>query len=507
MNAPPHNPAGAMTLGSRGKAGSVQDKTAPTRLKRWFSSLFGRMPKGRRARTPDIDPRFDNKAIENLLIAMRQQRMETSDGSIQMVHFGVLPQAIGRRWAGYVERAMRLSEGVLLKRLDPDDFFTRYADIGFIVVFADTEDHAAPKRAEALSEDIQHRLLLDRELANLVPIREVIARIIDLLGEKTPPKILKLAKALDNNAKLKEKEVRKAGKEPAPAIPSEAVVKKKSAPKSGGDKTKKARPKAKATSKSDDKFKVLTAHPADGTQIALPDWMGKFSMAFQPMLHVKKRLVGIHAGFPVRTTPDGEKLVGEAAYPKGGVGELTTTIDLLLARHVLDELRLAVDTENKIQISTLATLNSLATSNELSKLIQELTKKESQQFIIEIGGVRPSTPTGQLSETIGKLRGKVRSANLLVRLQDTKFNPFADIGLNAIGCTVAAPELSKLSAEEVAEAMVKFVENAKTANLGTYFHGVDTSHLLDAATKAGVDFITGDAFEPAVTQPGTPRVL
>ena len=507
MNAPSHNPAGAITLGTRGKAGAVQVKTAPTRLKRWFSGLFGQMPKSRRARTPDIDPRFDNKAIENLLIAMRQQRMETSDGSIQMVHFGVLPQVIGRRWAGYVERAMRLSEGVLLKRLDPDDFFTRYADIGFIVVFADTEDHAAPKRAEALSEDIQHRLLLDRELAKLVPIREVIGRIIDLLGEKTPPKILKLAKALDNNAKLKEKEVRKAGKKSSPANPSEAVVKEKSASKPDTDKSNKAKSTAKAAKNSEHTFKALTTHPADGAQATLPDWMGNLSAAFQPMLHVKNRLVGIHAGFPVRTTPDGKKLVGEAAYPKGGVGELTTTIDLLLARHVLDELRLAVDAENKTQISTLATLNSLATSNELSKLIQALGKKERQQFIIEIGGVRPSTPIGQLSEVIGKLRGKVRSTNLLVRLQDTKFNPFAGVGLNAIGCTVSAPELSKLSAEEVTEAMAKFVENAKTAKLSTYFHGVDTSHLFDAATKAGVDFITGDAFEPAVTQPGPPRVL
>ncbi len=501
MNAPPHNPAGALTDGARGEAGAVRDKIAIARLINWLASLFGRSPDGADAlvTTPRIDPRFDAKAIENLLAAMREQRMETSDGSIQMVHFGALPQAIGRRWAGYVERAMRLSESVLLKRLGKDDFFTRYADFAFIVVFADTEDHAAPRKAQALSEDIQHRLLLDRELSGQVPIREVIRRITDLLGDDTPAKILKLAKALDSNAKLKEKEAHGSGKTPAPANPSPSAVKEKSADRP-------AKPREKAAAITEDKFKALSARPADGPQGALPDWMGNLSAAFRPMLHVNNRVVGIYAGFPLRVTPDREKLIGEAVYPKGGAGDLTTAIDLLLARHVLDELRIAVGAQNKTQISTMATLNSLATSSELGSLIHSLGEKESRQFIIEIAGVRPSTPTGQLSETIGKLRSKVRSVNLLMPLRDSNFDSFADIGLNAIGCNVMAPVLKKLSAEEVAEAMVKFVEYAKAAGLGTYFHGIDTSYLLDAATRAGVDFITGDAFEPAVNQPGLPRM-
>ena len=509
MNAPPHNAAGALSDSARREARAVVHETALARLKGWFASLFGRAPDGAGALAPDIDSRFDTAAIEKLLVAMRQQRTETRDGSIQMVHFGALPQSIGRPWAEYVERAMRLSESVLLKRLGKDDFFTRYADFAFIIVFADTEDQAAPREAQALSEDIQHRLLLDRELAQQVPIREVITRITDLLEDETPAKIRKLGEALDRNAKLKTKGTCKATKKPTPANPDKAMVNEKSAGRPEAGKARKAKPVPRTTvaAKPEDKFKPLSARPADGQQAALPDWMGNLSAAFRPMLHVNNRVVGIHAGFPLRITPDDEKLVGEAVYPKGGVGDLTTAIDVLLARFVLDELRLAVAAQNKTQISTMTTLNTLATSSELVGLIQSLREKESKQLIIEIAGVRPSTPTGQLSETIGKLRGKVRSVNLLMRLRDSKFDSFADIGLNAIGCNVMAPVLKKLSAEELATAMTKFVENAKSASLGTYFHGIDTKYLLDAATKAGVDFITGDAFEPAVNQPGLPRML
>ncbi|MHA1538173.1 MAG: hypothetical protein ACTSUD_11510 [Alphaproteobacteria bacterium] len=475
-------------------AGAPTDKAALARLLYWLAGVFGLGPNRARARAPEIDPRFDAEAIEKLLVAIREQRVETSDGSIQMVHFGALPQAIGRRWAGYVERAMHLSESMLLKRLGPDDFFTRYADFAFIVVFADTEDHAAPRHAEALSEDIQHRLLLDRELAGQIAIREVIARIIDLLGDKTPPKIRKLALALANNAKLKNKEAAKANPEKKTAAAKLDLAEAR---------TKPAKPKAKAKDKPNGEFKTLVAHPADGEQAALPDWMGNLSAVFRPMLHVNNRVVGIHAGFPRRITPDGEELVGEAAYPKGAAGDLTTTIDLLLARHILDELRLAVGAGNKTQISTMATLNSLATSRELGNLILGLDDKQSKQFIIEIAGVRPSTPMGQLSEAVGK----VRSTHILARLLDTKFKPFADAGLTAVGCNVSAPDLRSLKAEVIAGAMAKFVENAKAAKLGAYFHGVDSDYLRNAAGKSGVDYITGDAFEPGIGRPGTPRML
>ncbi len=43
--------------------------------------------------------------------------------------------------------------------------------------------------------------------------------------------------------------------------------------------------------------------------------------------------------------------------------------------------------------------------------------------------------------------------------------------------------------------------------MDTYFHGVDTAYLFDAAIEAGVDLIAGDAFEPLVNQPGSPRML
>lgn len=500
MNAPPPKPAGAPSESARGKPGAVEDGTALARLKGWLASLFGRTPDGAGALAllPEIDSRFDTVAFEKLLDTMRQQRTETSGGKIQMVHFGALPQTIGRPWAEYVDRALRLGESVLLKRLGEDDFFVRYADFAYIVVFADILDHDAPSQANTLSEDIQHRLLLDRELATQVPIREVITRITDLLEDETPAKILKLGEALDSNAKLEKKEASKARKKPAPAKPVDKLA---------AAKAKAAKPKTKAAAKPKTEFKPLSTNSGDGPGATIPDWMGKFSAAFRPMLHIKNRVVGIHAGVPLRITPDHEKLYGEAVYPKGAAGDLTTAIDLMLTRYIVNELRTTVGAGNKTQISTLTTLNSLATSNELRGIILELNEKESQQLIMEIAGVRPSTPIGQLSETTGKLRGKVRSINLLVQLRDQRFTSFAGVGLNAIGCNVSARDLREMSAEWVAEAMARFVENAKAAKLGTYFHGVDTSDLLTAATEAGVDFITGNAFEPAVKKPGPPRML
>ncbi len=499
MNRLIHTATGALMNGA---PRAMRLASALARAWRWLAGLFAREPdrEALLGLTPLIDPRFDAAAIENLLAAMRRQRIEVSDNNIQMVHFGALPQAVGRRWTAYVERAMRLSEGVLLKRLDLDDIFTRYADFAFLVVFVGIEDQDAPDKAEALSEDIQHRLLLDRELAKLAPVREVIARIIDLLGDKTPAKILKLAEALDNNARLLKKAAAKAGK--TAAAPGAATAKHKAKPGKNAPAFT-----ARAGAKSDNKFKMLSGQTPNGPGAALPDWMGTFSAPFRPMLHINNRVVGIHACIPQRVTPDDGVLIGEAVYPKGEGGDLSKTIDFMLARHALDELRLALGAENKTQVSTMTTLNSLATSSELKDLFLGLNEKEGKQLIIEIAGVRQGTPSGQLSESVGKLRGNVRSVNLLVGLRDWKLEPFADIGLNAIGCDAAAPELRNLRAEVIAKAMTRFVDNVKAIGLGSYFHGVDSAYLLDAATEAGVDFITGDAFEPAVGQPGAPRML
>ena len=403
---------------------------------------------------PAAPTRVDQKAVDQLLVDIHKSGIKASVGKIQMVHVGAVRQALGDKWDRYAGRAMDLAESVLRRHLDPSDLYARYENFAFIVVFSDIDEAYAQERAAAISLEIQYRLLHDPHLAKRVSVNSVAARIVDMLGEEVSPTVGALSRELDR--------------------------------------------KARENSAEEQRLEPKTAGGGAGD---LPDWIGKFSPAYRPVLYTPDQTIATYAATHRRRLEDGTWLIDESAYPGGRADELTVEMDVLLARRVIADLRNAVIEDNDALIGTLANIRSLGKASPLIPFLHQLNNRARDQFVVEIAGVQPGTPLGLLIEVTGILRPFTKHLNLRLPLFDPEIEHLATVGLHSVGCDLSAPKLQHHRPSEIADAMETFVERAHSLDFHVHFHGVSTTEMFATAVRVGADYLTGDAVAPFITSP------
>ncbi len=406
---------------------------------------------------PSPPTRVDLKAVDQLLADLHKRRIKANVGKVQMVHVGAVRDAFGDDWDRYAGRAMDLAEGVLRRHLDPTDLYSRYENFAFIVVFSDLDEAYAQERAAAISLEIQYRLLHDPQLAKRVSVSAVAARMVDVLGDEVPPTVGALSQELDRKAREKQTQEQRDQTKPKPNIP--------------GD---------------------------------LPDWMGKFSPAYRPMLYMPDQSIGTYFAIHRRRLDDGAWLVDEAAYPGGRAGELTLEMDELLMRRVVADLRNTIVESNDALVGSMVNIRSLNKSSPLFNQFHKLGNRARDQLVIEIIGVQPGTPLGLLVETVGNLRPFTKHVNLRLPLFDLEIEHLSTVGLHSVGCDLSATKLRRRKASEIAEAMESFVEQANVLDFQTHFHGVCTTEQFATAVRVGADYLTGDAVAPYIASPAGP---
>lgn len=398
--------------------------------------------------------RIDLQAVDHLLTDIHKRGVKASVGKIQMVHVGAVREAFGESWDRYAGRAMDLAEGVLRRHLDPTDLYARYENFAFIVIFSDLDEAYAQERAAAISLEIQYRLLHDPELADRVSVNSVAARIVDMLGDEVPPTLGALSQELDRKSKEKQAQQQLGQPKPEPGGPGN-----------------------------------------------LPEWMGKFSPAYRPVLYTSDQTIGSYFAIHRRRLKDGTWLIGEAAYPGGRAGDLTLEMDELLMRRVVSDLRDSVVDGSGALVSTMINIRSLNKSSPLFPQFHKLNNRARDQFIIEVVGVQPGTPLGLLVEIAGNLRPFTKQVNLRLPLFDPEINHLSTVGLHSIGCDLSATKLQNRRTSEIIEAMEIFVERANALDFQTHFHGVSSSELFATAVSVGVDYLSGEAVAPFIASP------
>ena len=112
-------------------------------------------------------------------------------GKIRLIGLDEVKEALGPRWDAVAARAMASAEHVIKRRCGPRDTWSRTADGGFLICFADTTEDEAAFRAAAMGREIRTRLVGDGEteeaanvsaVAAAVDVPNVPGRSVDMLA-------------------------------------------------------------------------------------------------------------------------------------------------------------------------------------------------------------------------------------------------------------------------------------------------------------------------------------
>ena len=112
-------------------------------------------------------------------------------GKIKLIGLDEVKEVLGSRWAAVAARAMATAEHVIRRRCGERDTWSRMADGGFLICFAETTEEEAAFRAAALAREIRTRLVGDGEteetanvsaIAAAVDVPNVPGRTFDMLA-------------------------------------------------------------------------------------------------------------------------------------------------------------------------------------------------------------------------------------------------------------------------------------------------------------------------------------
>jgi PAS domain S-box-containing protein len=98
-------------------------------------------------------------------------------GKIKLVGLDEVKQALGSRWAGVAARAMASAEHVIRRHCGSRDTWSRTADAGFLICYADATEDEASFRAATLAREIRARLIGDGETEAAATVSAIAAAV------------------------------------------------------------------------------------------------------------------------------------------------------------------------------------------------------------------------------------------------------------------------------------------------------------------------------------------
>ena len=113
--------------------------------------------------------REDLKRFRILTVTPRQRPAESTEttvrvaGKIKLIGLEDVKSALGERWPAVAARVMHSAEHVVRRRCGEHDTWSRTADCGFLICFAEATEDEASFRATAIAREIRTRLIGEGE--------------------------------------------------------------------------------------------------------------------------------------------------------------------------------------------------------------------------------------------------------------------------------------------------------------------------------------------------------
>jgi EAL domain-containing protein (putative c-di-GMP-specific phosphodiesterase class I) len=365
-------------------------------------------------------------------------------GSIQLLGMSEIRQRLGVRWSAVADVACRIAEQTIQRHISARDSYQRHGEDTFVLCFDLPDKAHAEAKARTISEEI-----------------------VTLLAQQTPEIRLQVEHTV---AEVKWADIDNGEAESIAELIAREL--------------RQVRERADTAARAWRNELVRTAginfdpiwHPPRGIVTGYRTMLNE-----QTGTHATQRLVNI-------TTPE----------------ELKRTLhelDCLIVGRAIKALDRLLHAGGMAQIVIPVNFNSLSNRTAREKylnLCRDIPQYYKRFLLFEVHGAANGTPVSRLTEVALAL--KPYSHGVLVELPAScgQLQELATVRL--LGLSVHAKTLPR-NVGQATNALARLASAATALNLKVFVHGADTVGLLEAARKAGADYVDGRAVALSVAEP------
>jgi hypothetical protein len=368
-------------------------------------------------------------------------------GTVQLVGISDIRKALGDdAWAAVAGKAHQITEATIRLHLSEADAFDQRDDETYILCFADSNKIEAAQKAGRIVARIKERLV--QELPRAAERVRVDHEVCELEWS---------ADETDDDL---------------PLIDRLAVS------------LRKVREEADLAAK---RWRHALVHEA--------------TLAYAPLWRPKTRIVPM---FRCLLDDATGKIALERLRTLAGIEalmEATSELDCVMFSHAVQALHVLVQNNGTAALVapvSFHTLNDRRLRERFTTSCGNMPEAYRQFVIFELRAVPPGIPDIRLIELIQQLKPLGKSVIVEMPLDEQRAMHLAGIGLFGFALDIAGLTRQKINMELY---LARYVRHTKGANLNTIVHGVNTLGLADAAIKAEIDYIGGEAIAHALDAP------
>jgi len=392
---------------------------------------------------------------------MLWNRRAILSGNIHLLGLSRIKEHVGSDWPRIAERAQDIAHKAIQRVCTPDDVFTRYDELSYLVIFANLTKDQAQLRCVEIAEDIARRLLGDNFVDEAA---EVSTGVFETDG------------SLIFNAISKQDLIKKLTGQ----LSSRASVQKGS----GGSEEEETEP-------SFDQFQM------DKTKA-----LASLRVLYQPMCNLRHQVVANYFAVATATNVFGATIWDTAVRAEFAAVLSSTEFDVFVARNVMRDLGGHMAKGIRILMGWPVHFDTLATRANREayfEVCREIPETIRQLLVLELDGLPEGVPNSRLLELTTVMKSFCRTIIVRVPADFRRFEVFQGCNLGAVGFSLSG--VSATDAQRIS-LMNKFVEAASRAHLKAYVHGLSSRAQVLAAVTAGFEWIDGVAVEKPVQAPG-----
>lgn len=222
---------------------------------------------------------------------------------------------------------------------------------------------------------------------------------------------------------------------------------------------------------------------------------------YRPMWHVKNQLLTAYSCLPIQRMAGGKVAVGKGILTENNRQTAKAELDHFVLEKSIEALRHILAKGQKLLIVVpvhFSTIDRQTYCDPYLGIVANLAQEARKLLVLEVVDALKDIPQFRISDTVAKIRAKVRAVLGRVTLDSTDLGSWKVFGLHAIGFDLSEHSL----AEEAAfKEMEQFTARAQQHGLRTFVYGLKSLSLATNAVAAGFDYIEGDVVHSPMVTP------
>jgi len=410
------------------------------------------------------DPGLTNfaKRLEQLL----GEKRALLSGNIHLIGLSRIRAEFGEDWSRVAARAEEIAHKEIQRALGPEDIFTPYDDLSFLIIFANLTTEQAQLRCHEISEEIGRKLLGDNFSAEA---SEVKNGVFEVDGSLIFNAIRKKDLLASLSGRLEEESEAVPAAHPGPLDRQEGMP-------------------------------DLSQYNLDKTQA-----LASIRVLYQPMWNMRRKVVANYFGVASAISLFGDQLWDDAVRRNYSGVVTSAELDVFVAQIVLRDVAKYISQGQRAFIGWpvhYETLASRISRDSYIQLCRALPDAIRNLLVLELDGLPIGVPTSRVLEMGTILRPYCRGLLVRVPADYRRFDVFAGASITGVGFSLSGNPAS--DGRRIA-LMERFVEMASRAGLRAYVHGLTSRAQVLAAVAAGFEWVNGVALDQPSDKLGAVR--